>query len=153
MTEINLDLAEAYFKDRCDELLNYDVKAGTPFVFISGLTILNVLGGLSVNVKNHLPGEYKRVDIFNTLLGLINYFSLRPEEGAKVVFVHNDDKHLDITSSNTYKYIVTLSAESFIKDVKLAVEGVFKDIRSCPNRSASTLWALNHSKPVGYGDV
>src|SRR3990167_906786 len=94
MTEINLDLAEAYFKDRCDELLNYDVKAGTPFVFISGLTILNVLGGLSVNVKNHLPGEYKRVDIFNTLLGLINYFSLRPEEGAKVVFVHNDDQHL-----------------------------------------------------------
>ena len=59
---MTIELAEAYFNDRVNELLNADVKNGTPFVFISGLTILNVLNNIVKIAANQYDNKGYVID-------------------------------------------------------------------------------------------
>lgn len=144
-TEITLELAEQYLLDRCNELLNYDVAAGTPFIFISGLTLLNVLERISPDVEEFLPSEYSRIGLRDLLIGLVYNFSLAP---YIIELTHKNEYHLHLN----YKEKMCLAAGPFIQDIKNAVPKVFNKLREDKVLAAAAYVTLNRNKFVGYGD-
>lgn len=181
--KINLETAEAYFNDRINELINGDVRNGTPFVFISGLIILNNLnnilkfspsiskdpinGGMvfvtfassahCINtpiklVYDYLPEEYDNIDLFSTLKGLTDNFTLTTQTRIKVNLTHEEDKHF-ASKVKGKKIIVTLSAKPFLLDIKEAVSKIFTDFKSRSDEDQLKIMQFINSRSlVGYGD-
>lgn len=162
--EISLELEQAYIKDRLTEMINYDVKAGTPTVFLSGLAILNILSNLRGKflfdfIDEYMPPDYRgKGQLLGTALrSMLDYYSLQTADTyrpTRLSLTHQNDKHLqEVTKESPAGpvKVTQLAAEPFIKDILFASEKLFEEAKQDKVLAAKIYVLTNTYKPIGYG--
>lgn len=155
MDDITLEYAEQYLLDRVDELLNHDVKAGTPFVFMSGMVILNAIKTLydKPHLSEHFIGkEYLTVPLesLNTAMTTFNLTRspFGPLRAIKLNLTHDDSKHL---TWGPGRGVVTIAARPFLLDIKKSIVVNFEKLRT-QDLKYKALFILNSQKFIGLND-
>lgn len=155
MKEITIGLAESYFRDRIIELRNHELSAGTPFIFISLITILKTLKSSARMSGEGFMEEfmgYKPEDalkIFKALDKLSYTFSMMPQGGRpSEISLSHTENHLSVDENNR----LVVNARTFLEDVDMGLTNLFKRAEK-DNKLRVTIYAFfNKNKMVGYGD-
>ena len=160
MTEVTLDLAQAYILDRITEL-RAQLDHGTPTVFLAAFTLMNTL-----NEVFHDFVEFKRIPaemgwpeetirLYGKTVKEVNdYYSLPyvEVEGVRYKFnLSHKDPHLERNESNGYVRF-TLNAASLLDELEVLTHNLFTKVKEDQVSVDSALKTLNRHKFIGLGD-